>query len=259
MGGRTQISGLIGAGAIACVLLFLTEPMQYLPKAALGAVIVAAAIGLIEPASWRGLARTSRVEVAIAAATMAGVIAVGVLEALLVAVALSIVDVVRRSATPHDAVLGWVDRQGRYADVRLHPRAKVTPGVLVYRLDDRLFFANASYVKGRIPEAIHGAPGPVHWLVFDAEALTHVDATGVDTLTEQIRSLQQQQITFVFARLKGPIRQHLQDAGVLDLVGEDHLYPTVRAAVQAASAPPRAGEGAGTGDHVDGDAEPDPS
>jgi len=258
MGGRTQISGLIGASAIACVLLFLTEPMQYLPKATLGAVIVAAAIGLIEPASWRGLARTSRVEVAIAAVTMAGVVAVGVLKALLVAVALSIVDVVRRSATPHDAVLGWVDRQGRYADVRLHPRAQVTPGVLVYRLDDRLFFANASYVKGRIREAIRGAPGPVRLMVFDAEALTHVDATGVDALTELIRSLQQQQITFVFARLKSMMRQNLQEAGVLDLVGEDHLHPTVRAAVQAASAPPRPGERPGTGERIDGEGESDP-
>jgi sulfate permease, SulP family len=258
MGGRTQISGLIGAGAIACVLLFLTEPMQYLPKAALGAVIVAAAIGLIEPDAWRGLARTSRVEVAIAVVTMAGVVAVGVLKALLVAVALSIVDVARRSATPHDAVLGWVERQGRYADVRLHPRAQVTPGVLVYRLDDRLFFANASYVKGRIREAIHGAPDPVHWLVFDAEALAHVDATGVDTLTELIGSLQQQQITFVFARLKTLMRQHLQEAGVVDLIGEDRLYPTVRAAVQAASAPPPPGERAGTGERVDGEGESDP-
>jgi sulfate permease, SulP family len=232
--------------------------MQYLPKAALGAVIVATAVGLIEPMSWRGLARTSRVEVAIAAVTMAGVVAFGVLEALLVAVALSIVDVVRRSATPHDAVLGWVDRLGRYADVRLHPRAQVTPGVLVYRLDDRLFFANASYVKGRIREAINGAPGPVHWLVFDAEALAHIDATGVNTLTELIPSLQQQQITFVFARLKSLMRQQLQEAGVLDLVGEDRLYPTVRAAVQAASAPPAAGEGAGTGEHADGEGESDP-
>lgn len=103
-----------------------TDVLALLP-AALGAVIVAAAIGLVDPPAWRGLARTSRVEVAIAAATMAGVIAVGVLEALLVAVALSIVDVVRRSATPHDAVLGWVDRQGRYADVQLHPRARVVP------------------------------------------------------------------------------------------------------------------------------------
>jgi sulfate permease, SulP family len=102
--------------------------------------------------------------------------------------------------------------------------------VLVYRLDDRLFFANAGYVKGRVREAIHGAPTPVDWFVFDAEALAHVDATGVDTLTELIRSLQQQQITFVFARLKGPMRQDLQEAGVLDLVGEDRLYPTVQAA-----------------------------
>jgi MFS superfamily sulfate permease-like transporter len=225
-------SGLLGGAAIAVVLLFLTEPMQYLPKATLGAVIVAAAIGLVDRQAWQGLARTSRVEVAIAAVTMAGVVAVGVLEALLVAVALSIVDVARRSATPHDAVLGWVERLGRYADVRLHPRARVTPGVLVYRL----FFANASYVKGRIREAIHGAPTPVRWFVFDAEALTHVDATGVDALESLVRSLREEGITFVFARVKGHMRQALRDAGVLDLVGERHLYPTVRAAVAAAPA-----------------------
>ena len=236
MGARTQLSGLLGAGAIALVLLFLTEPMQYLPKAALGAVIVAAAIGLVDRGAWQGLARTSQVEVAIAAVTMAGVVAVGVLEALLVAVALSIVDVARRSATPHDAVLGWVERLGRYANVRLHPQAQITPGVLVYRLDDRLFFANASYVKGRVREALHGAPAPVRWFVFDAEALTHVDATGVDALTSLVRSLQEEGITFVLARLKDPMHQTLQEAGVLDLVGEPHVYPTVRAAVAAATA-----------------------
>jgi SulP family sulfate permease len=259
MGGRTQFSGLIGAGAIALVLLFLTEPMQYLPKATLGAVIVAAAIGLIEPAAWRGLARTSRVEVAIAAVTMAGVVVVGVLEALLVAVALSIVDVVRRSATPHDAVLGWVERLGRYADVRLHPSATVTPGVLVYRLDDRLFFANASYVRGRIREAVDGAPTPVRWLVFDAEALSHVDATGADALERIYHSLREEGITLTLARLKGPMRHELRDAGVLDLVGEDHLYPTVRAAVQAASATPGSGDRPGTGDRVDREGEPGPA
>jgi SulP family sulfate permease len=234
MGGRTQLSGLLAAAAIALVLLFLTEPMRYLPKATLGAVIVTAAIGLVDRPAWRGLARTSRVEVAIAAVTLAGVVAVGVLEALLLAVALSIVDVVRRSATPHDAVLGWVPRLGRYADVRLHPRARVTPGVLVYRLDDRLFFANASYVKARIREAIDGAPAPVRWLVFDAEALTHVDATGVDALKSLIGSLRDQQVTFVFARLKDPTRRRLREAGVLQLVGERYIHPTVQAAVAAA-------------------------
>jgi sulfate permease, SulP family len=225
MGGRTQLSGLIGAAAIAVVLLVFTAPMRYLPKATLGAVIVAAAVGLVDLAAWRGLARISRVEVAIAAITMAGVVLVGVLEALIVAVALSVVDVVRRSATPHDAVLGWVPRLGRYADVRLHPSARLTPGVLVYRLDDRLFFANAGYVTGRIREAIEGAPTPVRWLVFDAEALSHVDATGIDALTQLHESLRKERITLLVARLKGPIRQALRDAGVLQLIGEGHVYP----------------------------------
>jgi sulfate permease, SulP family len=236
MGARTQISGLLAAAVIALVLLFLTGPIQYLPKATLGAVIVAAALGLVEPDAWRGIARVSRVEVAIAAITMVGVIAVGVLQALLLAVALSVVDAVRRSADPHDAVLGYVERLDRYADVRIHPSARIVPGVLVYRLDDRLFFANTNYVEGRIREAISGAPAPVRWLVFDAEALNHVDATGVRMLTELIESLRKESITFVFARLHSPVHDDLAEVGVLDVVGEEHVYPTVHAAVQDAPA-----------------------
>ena len=238
MGGRTQLSGLLAAGVIALVLLFLTAPMQYLPTATLGAVIVTASIGLIDPSAWRGLARVSKVEVAIAAITMIGVIAVGVLQALLLAVALTVIDAIRRSAKPHDAVLGRVDRLDRYADVRFHPSATVTPGVLVYRLDDRLFFANVNYVQSRVREAIAGAPTPVRWLVFDAEGLSHVDATGVDFLTDLIESLREEDITFVFARLKSLMIEHLTEAGVLELIGEEHVYPTVHAAVAGASAEP---------------------
>lgn len=233
MGGRTQIAGLVGAGSIALVLLFLTEPMRYLPKATLGAVIVGAAVGLIEPDAWRTLARTHRFEVIIAATTMIGVVVIGVIGALGIAVALSIVDVVRRSATPHDAVLGWVERLGRYADVALHPSARVVPGVLVYRLDDGLFFANASYVRGRIHEAVEGAPTPVRWLVFDAEALTRVDATGVAALEQTIDGLRAEGITFVVARLKGPMRALFDSAGLTGRIGEGNLYPTVRAAVDS--------------------------
>ena len=211
MGARTQVSGLLAAGVIALVLLFLTGPIQYLPKATLGAVIVVAALGLVELDAWRGIARVSRVELAIATITMVGVIAVGVLQALLLAVALSVVDAVRRSADPHDAVLGYVERMDRYADVRVHPSARIVPGVLVYRLDDRLFFANTNYVEGRIREAVAGAPAPVHWLVFDAEALNHVDATGVRMLAEMIESLRKESITFVFARLHSPLQDHLAD------------------------------------------------
>jgi high affinity sulfate transporter 1 len=236
MGARTQISGLLSAVVIALVLLFLTGPIQYLPKATLGAVIVVAALGLVDFDDWKGITRVSRVEVAIAVITMVGVITVGVLRALLLAIALSVVDAVRRSADPHDAVLGYVDRLDRYADVRLHPSAQSVPGVLVYRLDDRLFFANANYVKGRIREAIAGAPTPIRWLVFDAEALNHIDATGVRTLTELIEALREESITFVFARLHSQMSGELKEAGVLDLIGEDHDYPTVHAAVNDAPA-----------------------
>jgi high affinity sulfate transporter 1 len=234
IGSRTQFSGLFAAGVVALVLLFLTEPLQYLPKATLGAVIIAAAIGLIDLSAWRGLARTSRFEVGIAAITTIGVVALGVLNALIIAVVLSILDVVRRSAAPHDAVLGWVERMGRYADVRLHPSARVATGVLIYRLDDRLFFGNADYVRGRVHEAIDGAPSAVHTFVFDAEAVTHIDATGAKMLKGLIGSLQRDEIIFIVARLKGPMQERFENAGLIDLIGDDHLYPTVRQAVESA-------------------------
>ena len=138
MGARTQVAGLLAAASGVLVLLFLTGPIADPPKTVLGAVIISAAVGLVEPAAWRGLWDTDRVEFTIAAVTTAGVVAVGVLEAIIFAAGLSIIDVVRRSAEPHDAVLGWVERLGRWADVSVHRSARVVPGVVVYRLDDRL-------------------------------------------------------------------------------------------------------------------------
>jgi sulfate permease, SulP family len=233
MGACSQISGLFAAAAVAAILLFLTEPVQYLPKAVLGAVIVFAAIGLIEPQAWRALAAVDPVEVAIAAVTTACVIFFGVLEALVVAVGLSMIDTVRRSAHPHDAVLGWVERLGRYADVSLHPSARTTTGVVVYRLDDRLFFANARYFKARVREAIRAAPGPVRWLILDADAITHADATGLEALVDVTKDLRRDEITLVIARLRTRMEDLLEDAGALEAIGRSYLYPTVREAVEA--------------------------
>jgi SulP family sulfate permease len=233
MGVRTQIAGLFAAATVALILVFLTAPLQYLPKAVLGAVIVFAAIGLIDPEAWRTLAAIDQVEVAIAAVTAACVIFFGVLQALVVAVGLSMIDTVRRSARPHDAVLGWSEKLGRYADVSLHPSARVTPGVVVYRLDDRLFFANARYFKGRVREAIRAAPSPVRTLVLDADAITHVDATGLDALLAVTNDVRRDGITLVIARLRTRMETEFGDAGVLDAIGHAHLYPTVRAAVDA--------------------------
>lgn len=237
MGVRTQVAGLVAAAAVAVVLLVLTEPVQYLPKAVLGAVIVFAAVGLVEPEAWRALAAVDRVEVAIAAVTMGCVIWFGVLQALVVAVGLSVIDTVRRSARPHDAVLGWVERLGRYADVSLHPSARQTPGVVVYRLDDRLFFANARYFRGRVREAVRAAAPPVRRVVLDADAVTHVDATGLAALVDVADDLRRDGITLVVARLRTRMEEQFAAAGVLEVIGREHLYPTVRAAVEAFAEP----------------------
>lgn len=233
MGARTQIAGLFSVGAIVVILLFLTEPVQYLPQAVLGAVIVAAGINIVDPAAWRALAAVDRVEVSIAAVTTACVVVLGVLEALVVAVGLSIVDTVRRSARPYDAVLGWVPHLEGYRNVALHPSATVTPGVVVYRLDDRLFFANAQYVKGRVREAIRAAPTETSWVVFDAEAVTHVDSTGIEMLLDLARELRREGITLVVARLRQRMRPDFDVAGVTREVGPEHFYPSVKLAVGA--------------------------
>jgi SulP family sulfate permease len=233
MGARSQIAGVVAAATVLVILLFLTEPVQYLPKAVLGAVIVSAAIGLVDVDAWRRLAAVDHVEVAIAGVTTACVVVFGVLEALGVAVGLSVIDTVRRSASPHDAVLGWVDRLGRYADVSLHRSATVTPGVVVYRLDDRLFFANARYFKARVREAIRGARTPVSWLVFDAEAVTHADSTGLEALEKLAKDLGRDEITLVVARLRTHMEEQFELSGLTDVIGPEHFYPTVHGAVEA--------------------------
>ena len=231
MGVRTQVAGLVSAVAVGLVLLFLTAPVEVLPTAVLGAVIVYAAVGLVDLDEWRAIRTVSHADFVIGLAAMLGVIVFGVLEGILVAVGLSILHVVRRSARPHDAVLGWVPRLDRYADVNLHRRAELTPGVMVYRLDDRLFFANADYVKGRVQEALAGSPTPVERFVFDAEGLVAIDSTGVAALEAMLDDFDRRGITFAVARAKNPVREQLDQAGLTARVGADQFFPTVRTAV----------------------------
>ena len=237
MGSTSQVSGLAAAAGVALVLLMLTEPMQYLPSAVLAAVIIQASTGLFSRRQWQEVRRISRFEPVIAVVALIGVLVLGVLPAIALAVGLSIVDAIRRSARPHDAVLGYDPEQERYADVRDVDQALVTPGVVIYRLDDRLFFANASWTKQRLGEAIAGAPYPVEWVVFNAEAVTHIDSTGAAMLEDVVVELREQGITFTIARPKSRARRRLRESGITTLVGERHVYPTVHASVEAYAAP----------------------
>jgi SulP family sulfate permease len=236
MGARTQVAALVSAGTVGAVLLFLTAPIAYLPATVLGAIIIFAGFGLINPDAWRELARNNRREFVIALVTTACVIGLGILHALVIAVVLSILDVVNRSARPHDAVLGYVPRLDRWANVEVHTSARIEPGVVVYRLDDRLFFANAAYVTARVHEAIAGAPTPTRCLVFDAESVISVDSTGLEALHDLADDLRRHDITLVVARMRGRIDQQLQTAGVKRAIGPENFYATVRAAVAACAA-----------------------
>jgi SulP family sulfate permease len=233
MGARSQVSALIAAITVLGILLFLTAPIAHLPKAVLGAAIVSAAVGLVDISAWRALAAVDRVELAIAAITTLGVVLVGVLEAVVFAVGLTILDAVRRSARPGDAVLGYDPVLGRFADVAEHPVARVVPGIVVYRLDDRLFFANARYVTRRMREAVRGAPTKSQWLVLDAEAIAHIDTTGIDALGRLTDELHDDGVTLVVARIRTGLKDQLDDAGLGAQIGAHHFYPTVQAAVHA--------------------------
>jgi high affinity sulfate transporter 1 len=233
MGATSQVSGLSAAAMIAVILLFLTAPIEYLPSAVLGTVIVFAAAKLVDPEQWRSLARSSRTELAIAAITTLVVITVGVLLAIAAAVVLSVADVVRRAARPADAVLGWSVEEDRYVDVGDHPDAGITSGVVVYRIQDRMFFANAHFFKRRLWAAVDGAPKPVRHVVLDASFISDIDASAEVALREVIAGLHARNIELHVARQAAELRSRFDEVGLTDEIGADRFHGTVAAAVSA--------------------------
>ena len=233
MGATSQMSGIASAATIAAILMFLTAPIELLPSAVLGAVIVYAGAKLIDANQWRELARSSRVEVVIAAITVVCVVSIGVLLAIVVAVLLSVADIIRRAARPADAVLGWSAREDRYVDVGDDPEAGITPGVVVYRIQDRLFFANAHFFKRRLWAAVDGAPKPVRHVVLDGSFISDIDASAEVALRELVEGLRERNIELHVARAALELRDRLDSVGLVAAIGADHFHGTVTAAVEA--------------------------
>jgi SulP family sulfate permease len=197
----------------------------------LAAIIITASVGIIESKAWVTLRRSSRAEVLIAMSTLLLVLTVGVLTAIFVAVVLSMADVVRRVANPHDAVQGFVPSIGRYGNVESHRDAEVIPGIVIYRLDDRIFFANSQRVVGRIMSAIAAAPQPVKWLVFDVAGVPDTDSAAQAALIDLHNGLVEKNIGLVFATMRESLHSDLQQAGLMTMFGEDRIFETVDAAV----------------------------
>jgi SulP family sulfate permease len=232
-GGRTQLTGLVTVGAIILSLLTLRPVLASFPTAALGAVVVYAAVRLIDIAEFRRLAAFRRTELLIALATTVAVVVVGVLSGVLVAIGFSVLALMGRVARPHDAVQGFVPDLAGMHDVDDYPGATVVPGLMVYRYDSPLFFANTEDFRTRALASIADATEPVRWFVLNAEAIIDVDITAVDALEDVRQELSHRGIVFALARVKRELRSDLERAGLVQRIGEDHLFPTLPTAVEA--------------------------
>ncbi len=233
LGSKTQLYSLVAGVCIVVTILFLGPALALFPTAALAAVIVYAALRLIEIGDWRRLARFRTVEFGLAAVTALTVLFVGVLPGIGIAVGLSIVDLLRRLAAPHDGILGYVPGLAGMHDVDDYPTARQVEGIVVYRYDSPLFFANAEDFQRRALAAVDEAEQPVRWFLLNAEANVQVDLTAVDSLDALRRTLNGRGIVFAMARVKQDLRDQLEAAGFLESVGEDHVYATLPTAMDA--------------------------
>ncbi|MGZ3631276.1 MAG: SulP family inorganic anion transporter [Candidatus Limnocylindrales bacterium] len=233
-GAQTQLTGVIGAGVIVAVLLVGGNLLANFPSATLAAIVIVAGLSLLDLRTVAWLWRVRRSECLLSLAALAGVVLVGVLPGILVAVALSIGTFVIRLWRPYNVVLGRLgDRKG-YHDVARHPDAEQVPGLLIYRFDAPLFFANADYFARQVHRVLAARGEPVRWLLVAGEPITDIDTTAAETLAQLHDDLGAQGITLVFAELKGPVKDRLRDYDLYDHFGGDGAFlPTLGSAINA--------------------------
>ena len=232
-GARTQLTGVVGALAIALLLLFAPALLQDLPNTALAAIVIASAIGLIEIADLRRIYRIQRWEFWLSMVCFAGVAVFGAIPGIAVAIVIAVIEFLWDGWRPHSAVLGRVDRIQGYHDVTRHPEAQLIPGLVLFRWDAPLFFANAELFHERVLDAAANSPTPVRWLVITAEPVTSVDVTAADVLSELDQALHDAGIEMCFAEMKGPVKDKLKRFGLFDRFGEKTFFATIEEAVGA--------------------------
>ncbi|MDD1979436.1 MULTISPECIES: SulP family inorganic anion transporter [Pseudomonas] len=232
-GSRTQLTGVFGAIGVALLLLFAPNLLQHLPNSALAAVVIAAAIGLFEIKDLKRIYRIQRWECWLSITCFVGVVVLGAVPGIGLAVVIAVIEFLWDGWRPHYTVLGRVDGVRGYHDISRYPRARLVPGLVLFRWDAPLFFANAELFQKCVLEAIANAPSEVRRVVVAAEPVTSVDVTSADMLVELEQSLRAANIELRFAEMKDPVKDKLQRLEVLKHIGSDIFQPTVGAAVDA--------------------------
>ncbi|AGN80338.1 MULTISPECIES: SulP family inorganic anion transporter [Pseudomonas] len=232
VGGKSQLVGIIAALVIALILLFFTAPMAWIPQGALGAVLLMAGWGLIDIKSLGSIRRLSRFEFWLCLLTTVGVLGLGVLPGIVFAVTLAILRLLYSIYQPTDAVLGWLPGTEGQVDIRKFKDARTVPGLVVYRFDDAILFFNADYFKMRLLEAVQSQDQPKA-VLFDAEAVTNIDVSGIAALREVRDTLAAQGIFFAIARARGTFLRMLVRSGMAREMEDKLLFGSVRAGIRA--------------------------
>jgi high affinity sulfate transporter 1 len=246
-GGRTQVYSLVTLVCVVAVLLFAGPMLALFPTAALAAIVVYAATRLIDIAGFRRLAAFRRSELLLALAALAGVLVFHILYGVLLALGLSVAEMLHRVARPHDAVQGFVPGLAGMHDIDDYPQATTVPGLLVYRYDSPLFFANAEDFRRRALAAVENQREPVVWFVLNVEANVEVDSTGLDALEDLRAELVDRGVVFALARAKQDLLAALDAYGLTATIGPDRVFPTLPTAVAAYRDRRRADRGPGSG------------
>ena len=232
-GARTQFTGVVGAIAVGLLLVAAPNLLKNLPSSALAAVVIASAIGLFE---FTDLARIFRVqpwEFWLSIVCFVGVAVFGAIPGIGLAVAVAIIEFLWNGWRPYSAVLGRPNSVEGYHDITRYPEARQIPGLLLFRWDAPLFFANAELFRNRVMDAVAKSPNSVRWVVVAAEPVTSVDITAADTLAELDETLHRADIELCFAELKDPVKDKLKRFGLFSVIGEAYFFPTIEAAVRS--------------------------
>jgi high affinity sulfate transporter 1 len=231
-GGRTQLTGVVGAVAIAGMLLFVPGMMKNLPQPILASVVIAASLSLADIAGTRRLWNQRRMEFGVAMTAFLGVALLGVLPGIGIAVAISILNVFRRMWRPYRAELAVVDGLDGYHDLQEHPTGQRIPGLSMFRFDAPLVFANARTFRDEVRELAAAQPKPI-WILVAAEPITDVDTTAADMLEDLDEELNEAGISLVFAEMKAPVEQKIERYELTRTIDPAHFFETLDDAVAA--------------------------
>lgn len=232
-GGKTQLVSVVAAGATAVVALFLAVPLSQLPIPALAAVLIFSAWGLLEIGSVRRLWTIDRFEFTLSLLTTAGVLIIGVLPGVVLAILLALLQVLIRIYRPADTLLGIVPGVDGYNDLSLSEDAKPIPGVVIYRFDAPLLFFNADYFKARVLTLVDTTLPPPRWFVLNAESISQLDSTGTQAIDDLLGELNKRGVHFAVARPKLYMRKYGRPMGLGEKIGMENIFYSLRGAIEA--------------------------